>query len=469
MSTNVANATTEFSNCVPVSNGWNMWNLFLFFALNVLAHAATIHPRTGATKMNSFLRMLFMLVAPITAGTVATNAIITFILNVKKFGIKWAVFPKGKESLQNAIPAGAVAISIPKELAPVLAGRWKLVGNQRHSLSLDGQRSHKSKEPHIPTADAKLDFILPSTSRLSGYTDHKFYPASTFTNEFIAALQLVYVIWQIFRDPRDEMQSLGLSSPYVFAVPYLFMSFINLVANIVMPTYSHVVILPPLQTSSTATEVLTTALNVNTTSRDLENASSGQFMRRVIWHIGKRYMWQENTWDERYMSLNYTTRKGERPESDGHTKVQRKILLQQTNPQLAFITWTGWSWFGTIEKSWSRECSPSVELERELELWLKLHYPDIETSIHARPLRIYQLSRYLSVLVTLVVTTVVLGAVTHFRIRVGEVGGKNLYFIYLPQTILLVPSIMLTRSRKTSVGFYAAIEILSSYVLDPSS
>jgi hypothetical protein len=354
-----------------------------------------------------------------------------------------------------------VAISIPRELAPVLAGRWKLVGDDRYSLSLDRQQlSEKSKQPQLPTADAKLDFILPPHSRLPGYTNYKFYPASNFTNEFIAVVQLVYGIYQLVNEYSSTFQWLGLSSPYVFAIPYLFMSLVNLVANIVMPSYSHVVILSPLQTSTpmNSTAVLTATLNANT-SKDLENASSGQFMRRFIWHIGKRYRWQENKWDERYMSIS--TRRGEIPETDGHTKVQRKILLQQTNPQLAFITWTGKGWFGTIEKSWSRECSPSVELERELELWLKLHYPDVETSIHARPLRIYQLSRYLSVLVSLIVTTAFLGALTQFRIRVSEFGARNLYFIYLPQTMFLVPFIVLA-SRKTSVGFYTAIEILSS-------
>src|SRR5271170_686732 len=101
---NVANSTEAFSpsNCVPLSIRSNLWNMCLFFGANVLAHAATIHPRTGATKMNSLTRMLLMLVAPITAGTVATHSIITFILGVKNCGIKWAHFLSGKEELHEA-------------------------------------------------------------------------------------------------------------------------------------------------------------------------------------------------------------------------------------------------------------------------------------------------------------------------------------------------------------------------------
>jgi len=74
-----------------------------------------------------------MLVAPITAGTVATYAIITFILGIKNHGLKWAHFLGRAEKLQDAVPAGAVGILVPKDLAPVVAGRWKLVGSDRHS------------------------------------------------------------------------------------------------------------------------------------------------------------------------------------------------------------------------------------------------------------------------------------------------------------------------------------------------
>ena len=97
---NVANSTEAFSpsNCVPLSTRSNLWNLCLFFGANILAHAATIHPRTGATKSNSFRRMILMLVAPITAGTVATYAIITFILGIKNHGLKWAHFLGGAET-----------------------------------------------------------------------------------------------------------------------------------------------------------------------------------------------------------------------------------------------------------------------------------------------------------------------------------------------------------------------------------
>src|SRR5579859_5552842 len=262
---NVANSTYPLSptNCLPLSPSNNFWNLCLFFGANVLAHAATIHPRTGATKLNSLRRMLLMLVAPITAGTVATHSIITFILGVKQCGLKWALFLGSREKLQDAIPAGAVGIKVPKELAPVLAGRWKLVGDERHSLMLDHQKSHPcsktSREPHIPPSNAYLEFILPPQSKIPRYDNYKFYPSSSFANELIAVAQLIYGIYQLVADYGSQITLMGLSSPYTPVIPYLFMSLVNLIANLLMPSYSHVVILPPepelvlSRTSSTTT------------------------------------------------------------------------------------------------------------------------------------------------------------------------------------------------------------------------
>jgi hypothetical protein len=244
---NVANSTEGFSpsNCVPLSTRSNLWNLCLFYGANILAHAATIHPRTGATKSNSIRRMILMLVAPITAGTVATYAIITFCLGIKRNGLKWAHFLGGAENLQDAVPAGAVGILVPKDLSPVVAGRWKLVGGDRHSLFLNNERTENPKYPHLPADNSYLEFILPPQSRLTEYKNHKFYPSSSFANELIAVVQLIYGVYQLVSQYGPEIQTMGLSSPYICALPYLFMSLVNLIANILMESYSHIIILPP--------------------------------------------------------------------------------------------------------------------------------------------------------------------------------------------------------------------------------
>ena len=484
---NVANQTEAFSpsNCVPLSAGSNFWNLCLFFGANVFAHAATIHSRTGATTTNSFRRMLLMLAAPITAGSVATHAIVTFILGVKKGGLKWAYFLSSKEHLEEAIPAGAVGILIPRELAPVVAGRWKLVGDERHSLMLNHERSHPpntSKEPHIPAVDVSLEFILPPHSRLPGYKNYKFYPSSSSANELIAIIQLIYGIYQLVTDYGSEIRLMGLSSPYTCAIPYLLMSLVNLIANLLMPSYTHVVILPPQQhslsrTSSAITleskqrletDMTETSKEKTTTDDNIELGPKENFLRRRTWTMGKRYCTETLEWDNRYMSLTGIMRRGRIPENDGYTKKERKKLTWQKNPQMSFITWTFiGSWWGKgpgirRSSSWSRDSNPSKEMERRLEVWLERHYPGVETSIHARPLRVYQLSRYISVFITLVITTGLLGVLTRFQFMVAVYAGRFISWIYIPPAILLIPFFVL-ESKRTSAGFYASVDMFSSY------
>ena len=375
-----------------------------------------------------------------------------------------------------------MGILIPRDLAPVVAGRWKLVGDERHSLMLNHERSHPpktSREPHIPASDASLEFVLPPQSRLPGYENYKFYPSSSFANELIAVVQLIYGIYQLVTDYGSEIRLMGLSSPYICAIPYLFMSLVNLVANLLMPNYSHVVILPPQRHSLSRTSSTSTlaskerrAIEISqakpTTYADIELGPKEISVRRHTWSIGKRYSTETLEWDDRYMSISGIFRRGTKPENDGYTKKERKKLMWQKNPRLSFITWTFYgSWWGKgsgicRSSSWSRDSQPSKEMERQLEVWLERHYPGVETSIHSRPLRVYQWSRYISVFTTLVVMTGLLGALTRFQFMVGIYAGRFISWIYLPPAILLVPFFVL-ELKKTSAGFFAWVDIFSSY------
>src|ERR1700721_2026929 len=90
---NVLNSTASVSpqNCIPLSSHDNLWSITLFLSANILAHAATIHPLNGAK--NTYRRMILMLIAPITAGTVAVNSIIVFGVGVWRGWIRlsWAL------------------------------------------------------------------------------------------------------------------------------------------------------------------------------------------------------------------------------------------------------------------------------------------------------------------------------------------------------------------------------------------
>src|SRR5439155_8329008 len=131
----------------------------------------------------------------------------------------------------------------------------------------------------------------------------------------------------------SEIRLMGLSSPYICAIPYLFMSLVNLIANILMPNYSHVVILPPQQHVISRTSSLTTLASKERRTRsagnsdleegskttDIEAGSKTNFIRRKTWSFGKRYATEEHEWDEQYMSLDAIMRRGHSPEKDGKT------------------------------------------------------------------------------------------------------------------------------------------------------
>jgi hypothetical protein len=502
---NVANATDPFSpsNCVPYSTSANVWNLLLFFGANVLAHAATIHSRTGATKMNSFRRMLFMLVAPITAGTVAVHAIFVFILGIKRHGIKWAHFLSSKEELKEAIPAGAVGVLIPRDLAPVLSGRWKLVGGERHSLLLNHRRTHSSgeaREPHIPDANKHLEFILPPDSKLPGYEGYKFYSSSSSANELIAVVQLIYGIYQLVANYGSEIQTLGLSSPYICVIPYLFMSLVNLLANVLMPSYSHVVILPPERgssehisrrssmssTLSLGSRATTFCSSSKASTEDKETKEVVKEVREVVaegkekqhhkittvrkktWSCGVLHATKEFSWDGEYMSLtNYIQTYSTDDHDSKVSPAEEQKFLEQRHPHLAFITYlTRWGkkWGLRRAATWSRETNPTKEKERELEDWLTRHYPGVQTNIHTKPLRVYQYSRYIAVILTLIVTTAILGLLTRFRFMVAIDAGRFIAWIYVPPTLLCIPFLVLELNG-TTARFYSSLFIVSRYVL----
>jgi hypothetical protein len=171
------------------------------------------------------------------------------------------------------------------------------------------------------------------------------------------------------------------------------------------------------------------------------------------------------------MSLTDIAALGPKPSTDTLTKRQRKKLCRQHNPQISFITWTiKWSWLRKTNdnplrrsSSWSRECQHPVELEEGLRLWLATYYPGVDVDITARPLRLYQLSRYISVFSTLVCSTVIIGVMTRFRFMVGLYAGRFISFIYVPPTLLLVPFFALGVGG-SRVNFWKSVEGFSRFV-----
>jgi hypothetical protein len=102
-------------------------------------------------------------------------------------------------------------------------------------------------------------------------------------------------------------------------------------------------------------------------------------------------------------------------------------------------------------------------MEERLERYLATHYPGVKASIHEKPLRVYQISRYISVLSTLLVVTALLGALTRFHSMIPLYTGKFLSWIYVPPSVLLIPFILLDLN-KSNVAFYRSVDFLSQSV-----
>jgi hypothetical protein len=191
-------------------------------------------------------------------------------------------------------------------------------------------------------------------------------------------------------------------------------------------------------------------------------------VRHNICNIGKRWTDEQIDWNDQYLCISKTLARGPRPEGDGLGKYERKRIMGKNNPNLSFITWTvRLSWWGKgngkrYSSSWSRDWGCPPEMEERLERYLATHYPGVTASIHEKPLRVYQISRYISVFLTLAVVTALLGALTRFQLMIPLYTGKFLAWIYLPPSILLVPFILLDLNKST-VAFYRSVDFLSQY------
>ena len=153
--------------------------------------------------------------------------------------------------------AGSLAIQIPRKFLPILDEHrfgWRrlpihiaekqifLRHNQlRPSNATSNERTHST--PDRSTSDAVL-YSLPPTSRIT--TDSlRVFPSTKKLATAVALLQLVYTAFQVYMQYGVLIRDRGLSTPFIVAVPYLYMSFINLIANLVQGSYTYVTVIEP--------------------------------------------------------------------------------------------------------------------------------------------------------------------------------------------------------------------------------
>ena len=248
------NGTEGITERCPAAGGlWPAVGAFLLFLLsNIFTHAATIKIPPGA-HANSTLPVVFTaLFAPIVAGDHAFVAL-----------ARWAHrFRRGQITLSNACggytvedanTATGVAVLVPLRFLPLL-DRRKVVSNNQYTL-IGGLLHFGKSQLQLRDAERRDSFqrqkryypvYLPPTTvfERENYGHYRIYPSSSALSQVFAVIQISFSSYQLYRNYRGSILTNGLSSPYIFIVPYIVMSLINLLANVLVGTYSHITILP---------------------------------------------------------------------------------------------------------------------------------------------------------------------------------------------------------------------------------
>lgn len=237
--------------------------VLLFFGVNVLAHCLTMKEFHGQTLKMSIYRALLMLISPVTSGTRTFFSITLFVAAEKRawiardrkqpeycwltrlshFGKFWAA--QYTTSLQTAIAARAAAVYIPTEFIPdAKALGWVMVTPpvpeeplcQMPKLSMvDGEVPQNGEFPYGHL------FYIPYYAKTGKRTP--FVSGSSAARTATAIFQLLFSTYTLLGTHRTDLEQQGLSSPYVLVIPFLVMSLLNLIGNLLVPTYPFVCVL----------------------------------------------------------------------------------------------------------------------------------------------------------------------------------------------------------------------------------
>lgn len=251
------NSTTTTSDqfCEAAGGIWPaIQSLVTFYATNIFAHAATLHLRPGVSWKDNVRAVFRAVVEPVTAGEVAFSAIGRWLVRLRegdrRVTLTWAA---GGDSFEYAVTAGALAITVPLQYAPLLAERWRRVTSRENVIMLDHTTWKPTPEAKInePVGWKKLwkstryvPYILPPTTRFPGYENHKISTSSSVLPQIIGTLQLILSGRQIYLHFRSSFREDGLSSPYVIVIPYFLMTLVNLLANMLVSSYTNITVLP---------------------------------------------------------------------------------------------------------------------------------------------------------------------------------------------------------------------------------
>ena len=326
-----------------------------------------------------------MILGPVSAAVTSFNSIV--LLAVKIGRSNW----RSRPPLENIISAGAIAIPIPSRFVSVLDDGqfgWRRLRHDVPAIECSSDLGYCKTFTEHNKADTTL-CTIPPTSRLKSDVP-ALSPARNNIKTAFSILQLLYSSIQAYLKYRSTIHLQGLSCPYLIAIPYLYMSFINLIADLVQGTYTQIVVLTPSN--------MVRADNILVPSSE------------------RSYTVELNT------NLNHSAPFQNIPTDS--SDIELRILPPLSQP----IT-TETSNESEGEQS---ESGPSITLSEEFDQWLHIHYPQIELdNIPWLTSHAY----FLHFLVALAVILIWVALLTNFK-GADTVAGDVLLFAIIGDPIL---------------------------------
>lgn len=230
--------------CIPAT--WQ--DVLIFVLVNYITHAMTVNSLPGESVAASVIYNLVALVFPFTGAWRGIRAVKSA-----------AIF--GEDRLQQAARAGALCI-VARSM------HWQPIGEEKiHGCTLQGPVGMEFSEPAVLVVreyqGSTVDLIRPRDVRIHGQcslpqgyylirlpenvmvsTDGHdpldiacFHPT---TKVILSLMQLGFACVTLYRARGSQLQQYGYAAFSLTVMPYAIMSFINLIGNLITPTYSTV-------------------------------------------------------------------------------------------------------------------------------------------------------------------------------------------------------------------------------------
>jgi hypothetical protein len=221
----------------------------LFFVSVCVVHAMTAHVPIPECIEDSFGRGVSMVLGPVGSGISSFNSIVVFAMKIGRGDWPSWRYQRNNSSLADAISASALAIRIPIRFTGVTDDGpfgWRRV---KKGIPVNDGAEHDSRQSFLAAGTPENNTVLCSLPPICRITTNslKLFPSSNKLNTAFAILQLIYSVIEAYVQYEPMIRNQGLSSPFIIAVAYLYMSFINLIANLVQGSYTHITIIPPKQ------------------------------------------------------------------------------------------------------------------------------------------------------------------------------------------------------------------------------